>query len=126
MTTRFTILLLLLTTTALSQTKSLDNYFAQIRAGKYANVPAEVSKPELASGLLKSLGVYAMDTMPVVRARAAGLVRTIGLQSKVAIVRTQAVQQLVAAAKDKDTGNLIPRRVSRLGDSANTEEPMRK
>ena len=105
MTTRFTILLLLLTTTALAQTKSLDNYFAQIRAGKYANVPVEVSKPELASGLLKSLGVYAMDTMPVVRARAAGLVRTIGLQSKVQSVRSQAVQQLMTAAKDKDTGN---------------------
>ena len=105
MTPRLTILLLLLTTTALAQIKSLDNYFAQIRAGKYANVPAEVSKPELASGLLKSLSVYATDTMPVVRARAAGLVRTIGLQSKVATVRTQAVHQLVAAAKDKDTGN---------------------
>jgi len=105
MTTRLTILLLLVTTTALAQTKSLDNYFAQIRAGKYANVPAEVSKPELASGLLKSLGVYSSDTMPTVRVRAAGLVRTIGLQSKVQSVRTQAVQQLVAAAKDKDTGN---------------------
>ena len=92
MTTRFTILLLRIATTALSQTKSLDNYFTKIRAGKYANVPAEVNKPELASGLLKSLGVYAMDTMPVVRARAAGLVRTIGLQSKVQSVRTQAVQ----------------------------------
>ena len=105
MTTRFTILLLLLTTTALAQIKSLDNYFAQIRAGKYANVPAEVSKPELASGLLKSLGVYSSDTMPTVRVRAAGLVRTIGLQSKVQSVRTQAVQQLMTAAKAKDTGN---------------------
>ena len=105
MTTRFTILLLLITATALAQTKSLDNYFAQIRVGKYANVPAEVNKPELASGLLKSLSVYVMDTMPVVRARAAGLVRTIGLQSKVQSVRTQAVQQLMTAAKDKDTGN---------------------
>ncbi len=105
MTTRITILLLLLTTTSLAQTKSLDNYFAQIRAGKYANVPAEVSKPELASGLLKSLSVYAADTLPTVRARAAGLVRTIGLQSKVQSVRTQAVQQLMTAAKDKDTGN---------------------
>lgn len=105
MSVRLTISLLLVTTTALAQTKSLDNYFAQIRAGKYANVPAEVSKPELANGLLKSLGVYATDTMPVVRARATGLVRTIGLQSKVATVRTQAVQQLVAAAKDRDTGN---------------------
>ncbi|MCU0420746.1 MAG: hypothetical protein MUC38_13915 [Cyclobacteriaceae bacterium] len=54
MTTRITILLLLLTTTALAQTKSLDNYFAQVRAGKYANVPVEVSKPELTNGLLKS------------------------------------------------------------------------
>ena len=105
MTTRLTILLLLVTTTALAQTKSVDTYFAQIRAGKYANVPAEVSKPELASGLLKSLSVYATDTMPVVRARAAGLVRTIGLQSKVQSVRSQAVQQLMTAAKDKDTGN---------------------
>ena len=105
MTTRFTILLLLLTTTALAQTKSLDNYFAQIRAGKYANVPVEVSKPELASGLLKSLGVYSSDTMPTVRVRAAGLVRTVGLQSKVQSVRSQAVQQLMTAAKDKDTGN---------------------
>ena len=105
MTTRLTILLLLVTTTALAQTKSVDTYFAQIRAGKYANVPAEVSKPELASGLLKSLSVYATDTLPTLRARAAGLVRTIGLQSKVQSVRTQAVQQLVAAAKDKDTGN---------------------
>ena len=69
MTTRFIILLLLLTTTALAQTKSLDNYFAQVRAGKYANVPAEVNKPELANGLLKSLGVYASDTLPSVRAR---------------------------------------------------------
>ncbi|MFN7405057.1 MAG: hypothetical protein ACK5SL_00800, partial [Cyclobacteriaceae bacterium] len=76
MTTRFTILLLILTTNALAQTKSLDTYFAQIRAGKYANVPADVSKPELASGLLKSLSVYAADTLPTVRARAAGLVRT--------------------------------------------------
>ena len=105
MTTRLTILLLLLTTTALAQIKSLDNYFAQIRAGKYANVPAEVSKPELASGLLKSLGVYSSDTMPTVRVRAAGLVRTVGLQSKVQSVRSQAVQQLMTAAKDKDTGN---------------------
>ena len=105
MTPRLTILLLLLTTTALAQIKSLDNYFAQIRAGKYANVPAEVSKPELASGLLKSLGVYSSDTMPTVRVRAAGLVRTVGLQSKVQSVRSQAVQQLMTAAKDKDTGN---------------------
>ena len=105
MTTRFIILLLLLTTTALAQTKSLDNYFAQVRAGKYANVPAEVNKPELANGLLKSLGVYASDTLPSVRARAAGLVRTFGLQSKVQSVRTQAVQQLMTAANDKDTGN---------------------
>ena len=105
MTTRLTILLLLVTTTALAQTKSLDNYLAQIRAGKYANVPVEVSKPELASGLLKSLGVYSSDTMPTVRVRAAGLVRTVGLQSKVQSVRSQAVQQLMTAAKDKDTGN---------------------
>ncbi|MCU0420648.1 MAG: hypothetical protein MUC38_13425 [Cyclobacteriaceae bacterium] len=105
MTTRLIVSLLLITTTVLAQNKSLDNYFAQIRVGKYANVPAEVSKPELASGLLKSLSVHAADTMTVVRARAAGLVRTIGLQSKVATVRMQAVQQLVTSAKDKDTGN---------------------
>jgi hypothetical protein len=100
------IILFVLTTLTLSaQTKSLETYFTQVRTGKYPNVPAEVSKPEMAGALLKALPAYLNDTLPLVRSKAAALVRTVGVKSAVSSVRAQAVQHLVIAAKDKDSGN---------------------
>jgi hypothetical protein len=87
-----TILFLLTTLTLSAQTKSLENYFAQIRTGKYPNVPAEVSKPEMAGAWLKALPAYLNDTLPLVRSKAAALVRTVGVKSAVSSVRAQAVQ----------------------------------
>jgi hypothetical protein len=102
---RAIILVLFISTTSFAQQKNLTNFFAQVRAGKYPNIPAEASKPENATNFLNSLPVYFKDTVVVVRSKAAAIARTIGTQSKVATVRATAVQQLIAATRDKDSGN---------------------
>jgi hypothetical protein len=105
MTKLLTILLLLSSTLLFGQTKTLDTFFAQVRAGKYPNIPAEVNKPESATTLLNALPVYLKDTAVVVRAKAAAIARTVGTKSNVSAIRTKAVQQLVDATRDNDSGN---------------------
>jgi hypothetical protein len=105
MTKLLTILFFFTTTLLFGQTKALDNFFAQVRAGKYPNIPAEVNKPESATTLLNALPIYFKDTMVLVRSKAAAIARTIGTKSKVATVRTKAVQQLLNATRDKNSGN---------------------
>jgi hypothetical protein len=102
---RAIILVLFISTTSFAQQKNLTNFFAQVRAGKYPNIPVEASKPENATNFLNALPIYFRDTVVVVRSKAAAIARTIGTQSKVATVRTTAVQQLIAATRDKDSGN---------------------
>jgi hypothetical protein len=103
---RAIILVLFVSTTSFAQQKNLTNFFAQVRAGKYPNIPTEASKPENATSFLNALPVYFKDTLVAVRSKAAAITRTIGTQSKVATVRTAAVQQLITAAQDKDSGNV--------------------
>lgn len=88
-----------------AQQKSLENYFSQIKGGKQPNIPAEFGKPENATAILNLLPLYLKDSTALVRGCAASLSRLIGVQSKTAAQRSKAVQQLVAAAKDKDSGN---------------------
>jgi hypothetical protein len=102
---RAIILVLFISTTSFAQQKNLTNFFAQVRAGKYPNIPVEASKPENATNFLNALPIYFRDTVVVVRSKAAAIARTIGTQSKVVTVRTTAVQQLIAATRDKDSGN---------------------
>lgn len=87
------------------QKKSLENYFAQVRAGKYPTIPPEINKPENATATLNALPGYLSDSTVAVRAKAALLARVVGTQSKISTMRTKAVQQLIAATKDKDSGN---------------------
>lgn len=105
MTKLLTILLLFTTTLLFGQTKTLDTFFAQVRAGKYPNIPAAVTKPENATTFLNALPVYFKDTMALVRSKASAIARTIGTKSKVAVVRTQVVQQLIKATRDNSSGN---------------------
>jgi hypothetical protein len=102
---RAIILVLFISTTSFAQQKNLVNFFTQVRAGKYPNIPAEVSKPENATNVLNALPLYFKDTLATVRSKAAAITRIIGTQSKVATVRATAVQQLMAATRDKDSGN---------------------
>jgi hypothetical protein len=88
-----------------AQQKNLENYFAQVRNGKYPNFPQEVSKAENAATILNALPVFLKDSIAIVRGRAAGISRLIGTQSKATALRTKAVQQLLLAVKDKDSGN---------------------
>jgi len=75
MTKLLTTIFLFTTTLLFAQTKTLDTFFAQVRAGKYPNIPAEVNKPESATALLNALPVYLKDTMVVVRSKAAAIAR---------------------------------------------------
>lgn len=100
-----TILLFFTTTLLFGQTKVLHTFFAKVRTGKYPNIPTEVSKPENASSLLNALPVYFKDTMAMVRSKAAAISRTIGTKSKVPTIRTKAVQQLLNATRDANSGN---------------------
>ncbi len=102
---RLTVVILFVSTTIFAQQKSLDNFFAQVRTGKYPNIPAEVNKPESATTLLNALPIYFKDTVVLVRSKAAAIARAIGTKSRVAAERTKAVQQLLHATRDKDSGN---------------------
>src|SRR5688500_5933570 len=105
MTKLLTILFLFTTTLLFGQAKMLDTFFAKVHAGKYPNILTEVNKPENASSLLNALPVYFKDTMVLVRSKAAAIARTIGTKSKVSAIRTKAVQQLLNATRDTNSGN---------------------
>ncbi|MBI3218932.1 MAG: hypothetical protein HYZ44_05445 [Bacteroidetes bacterium] len=89
-----------------AQQTKLENYFAQTRAGKYPTIPIEIAKPENASSALNALSTYLNDSTVVIRQRAASLSRYIGTQSNVNSIRAKAINQLVFASKDKDSGNV--------------------
>jgi hypothetical protein len=88
-----------------AQPKALDSYFSELRAGKYPNIPAAVHNPDNALPYLEALTPYLKDTVTLIRAKAAGASYTIGVNSRVSTVRTKAVQQLINAARDPNTGN---------------------
>jgi hypothetical protein len=90
----------------LSQNAGLSDYFAQVRTGHYPALPADVLRARRADDLIKELTQYQADTLPHVRRQAADLLRTIGTQSNPARIRSRAVQQLVEALRDKDSGNV--------------------
>ena len=88
-----------------AQPKPLDSFFSQLRAGKYPSIPAEASKPENATIYLNALTDYYKDTTVIIRSKAAAVTRVIGAKSTVSSVRIKAVQQLIRATRDKDSGN---------------------
>ncbi|MFM9840586.1 MAG: hypothetical protein ACKVOQ_20125 [Cyclobacteriaceae bacterium] len=77
----------------------------QIRNGKYPSIPLEATKKENAAIILNALPAYLHDSISAVRGHASSLSKLIGTQSKVSTIRNKAVQQLIIASKDKDTGN---------------------
>lgn len=89
-----------------AQQSKLDNYFNQVRAGKYPSIPTDISKTKNESNTLRELNNYIKDSITVVRQRAASLTRYVGSQSKSSSIRIKAVDQLVLAVKDKDNGNV--------------------
>lgn len=101
----FPLLFLIVSPGLFAQQKGLENYFAQMRAGKYPAIPAELTKPENAQTILTALPKYLTDTLTTVRSRAASLARTIGTTSKISTIRSKAIQQIISSAKDKDSGN---------------------
>ncbi|MFM7853903.1 MAG: hypothetical protein ACKO96_18765 [Flammeovirgaceae bacterium] len=101
----FPLCFLLMSSGLLAQQKNLETYFAQVRSGKHPNVPLDLTKPENATATLNRLPNFLNDSVVIVRGRAAGISRLIGTQSKITANRAKAVQQLVIAAKDKDSGN---------------------
>src|SRR5688572_28391385 len=83
-----------------------DLYFKEVRAGKYPSVPKNLTLPENASAALTALHPYLKDSVSSVRAAAYSISKTIGTTSKSSPIRTQAVTQLISAAKDNDSGNV--------------------
>jgi hypothetical protein len=104
---RLLLLFLLLVASSLvfAQQKGLENYFTQVRAGKYPALTAELTKPENAQVILTTLPKYLTDSVATIRLRATALVRTIGTTSKISAIRSKAVQQIISSANDKDSGN---------------------
>jgi hypothetical protein len=101
----FPLLFVIISSGLFAQQKVLENYFAQVRTGKYPAIPLELIKPENAQLTLNALPKYLADSVATMRLRAISLARSIGSPSKIIAVRTKAVQQIIAASKDKDTGN---------------------
>jgi hypothetical protein len=104
---RLLLLFLLLVASSLvfAQQKGLENYFAQVRVGKYPALTAELTKPENAQVILTTLPKYLTDSVATIRFRATSLARTIGTTSKISAIRSKALQQIISSAKDKDSGN---------------------
>ncbi len=96
---------LLCSSTLCAQQKIIEAYFLQIRNGKYPSIPLEATKKENAAIILNALPAYLRDSISIVRGRASSLSKLIGTQSKFGPIRNTAVQQLIIASKDKDTGN---------------------
>lgn len=101
-----TILFIFNSTLLFCQSNTLNNFFTQVRAGKYPAIPAEINKADNVIGFINVLPVYLKDSVAVVRSRAAALVHTIGTKSKVADVRAKAVQQLIIATRDTNSANM--------------------
>jgi hypothetical protein len=101
----FFLLCLLVSSNLVAQQKGLENYFTQVRAGKYPAITTELTKPENAQVIVNTLPKYLADSVATIRLRAASLARTIGTASKISTVRSKAIQQLIFSAKDKDSGN---------------------
>ncbi len=97
---RLLLLFLLLVASSLvfAQQKGLENYFTQVRAGKYPALTAELTKPENAQVILTTLPKYLTDSVATIRLRATALVRTIGTTSKISAIRSKAVQQIISSA----------------------------
>lgn len=106
MTKLFTILFTCITVLAFGQQKAWDTYFAQTRAGKSPNIPAEVYKSENAKAILTALPAYAKDTLVVIRSKATLIARVVGTKSTINTLRQQAITQIIYAANDKNTGNV--------------------
>jgi hypothetical protein len=88
---RLLLLFLLLVASPLvfAQQKGLENYFTQVRAGKYPALTAELTKPENAQVILTTLPKYLTDSVATIRLRATALVRTIGTPALVGVAREQ-------------------------------------
>ncbi len=100
-----TIVLLLSSHLLLAQPKQLAEYFSQVRKQQSVNIPKEVLHADNAKSVLSELPVYLKDSVDQVRGRAIAIVRAIGIQSKLASVRQQAIALLIEGIKDKNTGN---------------------
>jgi hypothetical protein len=96
---------LLFSSSLCAQQKIMEAYFSQIRSGKYPSIPIEATLKDNAAIILSALPTYLHDSVSIVRARASSLSKLIGAQSKLGTIRTKAIQQLIEAVKDKDTGN---------------------
>lgn len=55
--------------------------------------------------VLNYLPKYFTDSVANIRLRATSLAKTIGTTSKISTIRSKAVQQIISASKDKDSGN---------------------
>jgi hypothetical protein len=101
----FPLLFSIISSGLFAQQKSLENYFAQVRMDKSPAIPSELIKPENGQIVLNALPKYLADSVTTIRLRATFLARTIGAASKISIVRSKAIQQLIFSTKDKDSGN---------------------
>ena len=97
---------ILFSTTLFAQQHILEAYFLQIRAGKSPSLPLEASKKDNAAIILNILPLYLSDSTLTVRAHALSLTNLIGTESNLSTIRVKAVQQLISAVKDQDSGTV--------------------
>jgi hypothetical protein len=86
--------------------KILGPYFAEIRTGKLAAVPRQLSLPENTKTVLRALPVYLADTVAKVRATAYSIAHLAGINSTQPALRQEAVARLTEACKDHNSGNV--------------------
>jgi hypothetical protein len=86
--------------------QSLETYFAEVRAGKFPTLPQEITKAENAKSVLGALSLYYKDTTSAVRSKAYSVTRTIASKSKQEGIHQLAVQNLINACRDRDSGNV--------------------
>lgn len=82
----------------------LRSYFNEVQSGKNPSIPLQFSSPEYANKTLNAITPYENDTSATVRSKAYAIVQLVG-KSNQSDVR-EAVQHLVQACKDKDSGNV--------------------
>jgi len=83
----------------------LKRYFAEVRAGKSQPVPEKLSLATEAKHTLAAIAPYLADSAAAVREKAYAIVQHTGINTQLVPLRQNAVTKLVAACKDRDSGN---------------------
>ncbi|MBT1705419.1 hypothetical protein [Chryseosolibacter indicus] len=83
----------------------LHLYFSEVRAEKYPAIPKQFTLAENAKSVLGALSVYIQDSLNTVRAKAYTITQLTGNAARQSQVRSRAVDQLIQASKDNDSGN---------------------